>query len=405
MKEVIVIVILISSSMIFGCKNSTKTDDIEKHEVHDENIVEMNKEQCRLANIELGEIENKVLGGVIKVNGTVNVPPQNFISVYVAMGGFVKSTNMIQGTVVAKGEVLATIENSEFIQLQQEYLENKSKLEYSEAEYNRQKGLFNEKVISEKTYQQVSSEYKMLKTKVYSLEQRLALIGIDAKNLKEDKISRSIAITSPIDGYVKSVNINVGKYVSPTDVMFEIVNNSKLTLELTLFEKDINNVASGMKIRFFSPDKSDKEYIATVYQIGKSIGSDRTIKVYAIVSTMGCNPLLISHSIDNDNKDLLPGMYINALIETTNNSVTSLPDDAIVSFDDKNYIFIYNGKRIENKVEVSDFIMMEVKKGVSANGFTELILPDKFDIKSTKVVIKGAYNLLSAKKNAGEMSC
>jgi cobalt-zinc-cadmium efflux system membrane fusion protein len=49
--------------------------------------------------------------------------------------------------------------------------------------------------------------------------------------------------------------------------------------------------------------------------------------------------------------------------------------------------------------------MVEINKGVTYDGYTEIVLPEGFDSKTAKVVIKGAYNLLSAKKNAGEMSC
>lgn len=49
--------------------------------------------------------------------------------------------------------------------------------------------------------------------------------------------------------------------------------------------------------------------------------------------------------------------------------------------------------------------MVEIKKGTMDNGYTEIILPEGFDPKTARVVIKGAYNLMAAKKNSGEMAC
>jgi cobalt-zinc-cadmium efflux system membrane fusion protein len=98
-------------------------------------------------------------------------------------------------------------------------------------------------------------------------------------------------------------------------------------------------------------------------------------------------------------------MYVNAVIEASSIQVTALPSDAIVSFDDKNYIFIFDKSKVENGNSMTEYRMVEVQKGVSDGGFTEVKLPNDIDVKTTKVVIKGAYNLLSAKKNAGEMSC
>jgi cobalt-zinc-cadmium efflux system membrane fusion protein len=238
--------------------------------------------------------------------------------------------------------------------------------------------------------QQVTSDYKSLKTQVKALEQKLALIGIDPANLHDDDISSSVALLSPISGFVKAVNVNIGKFVSPSDVLFEIVNSDKLFLELTLFEKDADKVSAGQKIRFFINNETE-QHEAVIYQTGKSINADKTYKVYA--------------SVQGTCKNVLPGMYVNAIIESTSNTVAALPSDAIVSFDDKDYIFVFDKDKEEDGKPFTEYRIIEVHKGVSDGGFTEIILPEGFDISTAKVVIKGAYNLLSAKKNAGEMAC
>jgi cobalt-zinc-cadmium efflux system membrane fusion protein len=161
-------------------------------------------------------------------------------------------------------------------------------------------------------------------------------------------------------------------------------------LELTLFEKDADKVSSGQKIRFFINNETE-QHGALIYQTGKSIGSDKTYKVYA--------------SIQGTCKNVLPGMYVNAVIETSGNQVTALPSEAIVSFDDKNYIFVYEKEKEEEGKPFTEYRMIEVTTGFSDNGFTEVKLPDNFDGDHSRIVIKGAYNLLSAKKNAGEMAC
>jgi membrane fusion protein, heavy metal efflux system len=297
----------------------------------------------------------------------------------------------VQGSPVQKGQILAVIENPEFIELQQNYLDAKSKLEFAEGEYNRHKELFKEDVYSKQNLQEVTSNYKSIKAQVNALAQKLALIGIDALSLQEDKISRSVSIPSPISGYVKSVNENVGKYVAPTDVIFEVINTDKLTLELTLFEKDIFKVNIGQKLRFSMPNDEANHYEAIITQVGKSIAVDKTVKVYAI--------------INQPSSRILPGMFVSALIETTSNPVTSLPSESVVQFDEKNYIFVFEKNKEENGKPFTEFKMVEVGQGVSDGGFTEVTLPGNFNISSIKVVIKGAYNLLAAKKNAGDMAC
>ena len=359
-------------------------------EVLPEDIVELRADQIKLANIETGAIETHSLSGTLKVNGTITVAPQNLATVSMPFGGFVKSATLLPGNTVNKGQTLAILENQEFVDIQQNYLEAKSKLEFAEAEYKRHAELYKEDVYSQKNLQLVTADYKSLKAQVYSLEQKLALIGISPADLHEDNISRSVAVVSPISGYVKAVNVNIGKYVAPTDILFEIINSDKLYLELILFEKDADKVSAGQKIRFFINNETE-QHEAVIYQTGRSVNADKTYKVYATV-TGTC-------------KNVLPGMYVNAIIEASTKQVTALPSEAVVSFDDKEYIFVFDKNKNENGKQITEYRMVQVHKGITDGGYTEIILPEGFDMKTAKVVIRGAYNLLSAKKNAGEMAC
>jgi membrane fusion protein, heavy metal efflux system len=378
-------------SLCFSCsaKNATN-NEAEETEVLPEDVVEMRTDQIKIADIDTGSVEMLSLNSTLKVSGKVTVAPQNFATVSAPLGGFVKSTTLLPGNPVTKGQKLALIENQEFVDIQKNYLEAKSRLEFTEAEYKRHSDLFREEVYSEQNLQQVTADYKSLKAQVTALEQNLELIGINPAGLSEDNISRFVTLVSPINGYIKTANINIGKSITSTDVLFEIVNTSSLTLELTLFEKDASKVSAGQEINFFINNETE-EHNAVVTQTGKSIDADKAFKVYAQV-TKGC-------------KNIIPGMYVNASIETSGSKVTALPSDAVVSFDDKDYIFIFDRNKEEKGNSFTEYKIIEVHKGVTDGGHTEVTLPENFDLKNSKVVIKGAYNLLSAKKNAGEMAC
>lgn len=355
-----------------------------------EDIVELRDDQIKLADIETGAIELRSLSGTLKVSGTVASAPQNLAMVSMPMGGFVKSTSLMPGNSVNKGQTLAIIENQEFVELQQNYLEAKNKLEYAEADYNRQTELYKNDVASKKNLQLVASEYKSLKVQVKALEQKLILIGINPLHLNENTISSSVSLVSPISGYVKAVHVSIGKSVSESDVLFEIVNLSKLFVELTLFEKDVDKVSAGQKIHFVINNETE-QHDAVVYQTAKSVDADKTYKVYA--------------TVQGTCKNVLPGMYVNALIEAESNKVTAVPSEAIVSFDDKDYIFVVDKNKVENGNKMTEYRMIQVRKGITDSGYTEIVLPENYHFEAARVVVKGAYNLLSAKKNAGEMSC
>jgi cobalt-zinc-cadmium efflux system membrane fusion protein len=385
------IILTISIFLVVSCSSGVNPVNSTKDpEVLPDDIVELRDDQIKLANIELGGVEMQSLGNILKVNGIVSVAPQNLATVCMPLGGFIKNTSLLPGNAVNKGQVLAVIDNQDFVDIQQSYLEAKNKLTFAEADFNRHTDLYKSEVYSEQNLQQVTVEYKNLKALVKSLEQKLILIGIDPVQLREDNISSTVNLVSPIKGFLKSVNINIGKYVSPTEVLFEIVNNEKLFLQLTLFEKDADKVTQGQKIKFFINNETE-EHEALVSQTGKTVGEDKTFMVYATV---------ISNC-----KNLLPGMYVNALISESDSRVTSLPDEAVVSFDDKDYIFTYEKEKTESGKAMTEYRMVEVIKGITASGFTEVKLPQGFNAGVAKVVVKGAYNLLSAKKNAGEMAC
>jgi len=385
------VIILELIAFITSCTSGEKQiPETKIAEVLPEDIIEMRADQIKLANIELGAIEIRSLGQILKVNGIVSVAPQNLATVCMPLGGFIKNTTLLPGYAVTKGQTLAVIENQDFIDIQQNYLEAKNKLIFAEAEYNRHSDLYKDDVYSAQNLQQITMEYMTDKTLVKSLEQKLMLIGINPDRLNEDNISSTVNLVSPIKGFLKAVNVNIGKYVSPTDILFEIVNSDKLFLELTLFEKDADKVTAGQKIKFYINNESE-EHEAVITQTGKSVSDDKTFRVYASV-TSSC-------------KNVLPGMYVNAYIEESDNKVTALPSEAIVSFDDKDYIFTFEREKEEAGKPFTEYRMIEVKKGVSGSGYTEIKLPAGFNFSAAKIVMKGAYNLLSAKKNAGEMAC
>lgn len=383
-------IIALSTLVFSGCNNHSDTSEIEEfHHKEDENMVELTPAQYKVAGIELGRIERKNLSNVIKVNGILEAPPQSLASINAVIGGFVKKTSLLPGNRIEKGEVVVVMEHPDYIQLQLDYLDSYSKLTYLEQEFLRQKGLQEKNVSSAKTFQRTTADYKSIKARVRALEEKLALIGIDAKELGEsEKISRTINIYSPISGYVSRVNVNIGKYMGPADVMFEIVNTEHLHAELMVFDKDISKIKEGQRIRFTLPNEDNKERLATVHLIGRLINEHRIVKVHG--------------HLDIEDPQYLPGMFIKAFIEINNNTVNALPEDAIVQSGGRHYIYTFKGNRVENNQEMSDFEMIEIGKGVTEGLYTEAILPDTFDIHSDKIVLQGAYSLLSKMKVSGD---
>ncbi len=224
----------------------------------------------------------------------------------------------------------------------------------------------------------------------------MKILNIDLATLTQSNIRSIVNIYAPIGGYVTVVNVNIGRYVNPQDVICEIVDTDHLHAELTVFEKDISKLKKGQKIRFVLVNESDKERTASVFLINHKISEERTIRVHA--------------HLDKEDPTLMPNMYLKALIEVGDNQTTALPDNAVVSGGDKDYIFIKaeempakkSNTKEEKPEETYAFKAIEIKKGISQNGYTEVMLPEGFDINHTEVVIKGTYELLSKMNNSEE---
>jgi cobalt-zinc-cadmium efflux system membrane fusion protein len=376
------IAILGSILLLNSCGNEEPV--VAEETQQDEQKVQLSAAQYKSADIQLGKVELRNLSSVIQCNGVLDVPPQNLVSISLPIGGNLKSTELLQGMKVSKGQIIAVFEHPDYVQLQQEYIQAKSTLDFGEIEYQRQTELNKEQVTSQKSFQKTKADYLSQKALVLGLEKKLEQLGISVAQMEKGNITNTITITSPINGYVTKVNVNIGKYLNPNDVAFEIVDTEHLHAELTVYEKDITKIKVGQVIRFSLPNENGNERGAKVHLIGREISSDRTVRVHG--------------HLDQEDIELLPGMYIKASIEVGENKTLSLPEKAIVQNAGKNYIFIKMNS--ENKDEFA-FKMIEVAVGVSENGFTEVMLPKDVS-PSADVVVNGAYDLLSKLFNSEE---
>ena len=371
----ILLIFSLASFISCGSKNEVPAS---ADSTHVENAVTLSAAQLKNAGIVLGKMEQRSISGMLKVNGRVDVPPQNMISVSVPMGGYLKYTKLLPGMHLNKGEVIAIMEDQQYIQLQQDYLTAKARLNFMANEYQRQKELNQSKASSDKVFQQTEADYITEKINVKSLAERLELIGIIPSKLDENTISKSVNIYSPIDGYVSKVNVNIGKFTQPSEVLFELINPSDIHLALTIFEKDLSKLSIGQKLFAYTNSQPDKKHECEIILIGKNLSTERSTEVH-------------SH-FENYDKSLVPGMYMNAEIEIKNNSVNALPEEAIVRFQNNLYIFLAKTETV--------FTIHEVKTGDSENGFIEIISSE--ELMGKKVVVKGAYNLLMTMKNKVE---
>ncbi len=371
--------IIIMALLFTAACSSKKQAATEDKEAVLADQVQLTDVQLKNAGIETGKAIRQPINTVLKVNGHVDVPPQNIVSISFPMGGYLRSTKLLPGMHISRGEVIAVIEDQSLVQLQQDYLVTKARLQFLQQEYERQKMLNENKVNAEKTFQQAESDYLSQKVLLKGYSEKLYLIGINPSGLSENSISRSVSVHSPINGFVSKVNVNIGKYVTATDVLFELINPDDMHAALTVFEKDLNKVSPGQKVKVSFVDDPSTTYDCEVILVTRNVDENRGALVHCHFETQP--------------KNLLPGMFLNATININNASVLTVPEEAVVRFDNKQYVFVQSGK--------NEFRMVEVEPGVKENGRLE-ITSKMEGFEQQTLVTRNAYAVLSKMKNTAE---
>jgi cobalt-zinc-cadmium efflux system membrane fusion protein len=369
---------LVLLPFLFAC-SGPKQEMAEEAKARTSDEVQLTPVQMEKALVSTGELGFRRMNATVKVNGVVDVPPQNLVSVSFPLGGYLRYTKLMPGMHVSRGEVIAEMEDPALVQLQQDYLVTKARLGYLEKEYERQRELNVEKVNSDKTFQQVGSEFASSRIMLRGYGEKLRLVGIDPDRLTESRISRRVSVRSPISGYVSKVNVNIGRYVQPSEVLFELINPDDIHAALSIFEKDLTRVAVGQKVGISFVDEPEREYEGRIILLNRNVDADR-------VAIAHCHFL-------SRPRQLLPGMFLNARIRVSDESVPVLPEAAVVRSENREYVFTETAK--------GRFRMSRVSTGVREDGMVEIV-DGRDSLTGRRIVVGSAYALLGAMKNRAE---
>ncbi|WP_028122613.1 efflux RND transporter periplasmic adaptor subunit [Epilithonimonas tenax] len=385
-------------------ESEVKTE--ERGEETPQTIASLTEEQMKAVGITFGKIEMKELTSTIKANGALRVPNNNKATITSMYGGIIKTLNVQIGDFVRKGQVIASISNPEYIQLQEQYLTVKSRIAFAEQEYRRQKELFDNDAGAKKNLQSSDAELKTLRTQLSSLQRQLQIMGINPENINNGNLRSGLVITSPISGTVSNISSQIGSYVDISSPVAEIIDNGSLHLDLQIFEKDLPKMKVGQIVHFKLTNNPETEYDAKIYSIGSSFENDsKTISVHC--------------SVTGNKSGLIDGMNITGIVSLDKSTTPAVPNEAIVEADSKYFIFMktekkaeehheeeegehLNEKKIPEKEEkMTNFEKIEVVKGSSDMGYTAITTVNEISA-NAEVVIKGAFFVNAKLSNSGE---
>ncbi len=390
----------------------------EHHDHENENTATLTAEQMKSIQIEFGMIEKKQLTASLKANGLLKVPNQNRANVTSLSGGIIKSILVQTGNTVKRGQVIATISDKAYIILQEEYLSTSAKLEWTQLEFDRQKQLQAGNAGALKNLQAIESEFKSLKAKKASFQKQLELVGINAETLTSENMRSTISITSPIDGTISNVMVNLGSYAEPSSAVAEIVDNSQLHLDLFVYEEDLPKMRIGQTIHFTLTNNPVDEYDADIYAISNTFEENmKAVAVHAMVK--------------GEKAGLIDGMSITALVSLDSATVDAVPTSAIVNHEGQDYIFIVTDEHSEeehhgageteeaehdhdehghdhgdhegggHESKEMTFEKIPVRKGTTDIGYSEITLLRDIP-QNSRIVTNGAFFLMAKINNKGQ---
>ena len=333
------------------------------------NYLTLTDAQYKAIGVELGTVTSETVSTEIKVNGRVDLPPENRATVSLPISGKIRYVKALPGQAVRKGELLATLESFEFIQLQQDYLQNSSQLTFLEKELERQRTLNTENVGARKNYEQAQANYDATKALIQSLAAKLRILGLSTESLTRNGITSAARIVSPVSGFITVTNINLGKEVAAGQELLEVIDKTHMHIELNVFEQDAAAIRKGQSVRILQQNTPPLE--AYVYLVGRMFEGDaRTLNIHAHVKD------------ERREGELIPGAYVNAYIRTGDRQAVTVPPNALVRKGEHGFIYIQEKNH--------EFRRIPVEIGATSDsGNTEIKTSE--NLADKQLVVKGTY--------------
>lgn len=380
------VITFVGFSFLSQSKAETSESENQEEEIDFQNIP-LSEKQVKAVDLKMGEAQEREMDAMLHVNGSLVLRAQDMGNVSSLMGGIVKNVYVKEGQMVSRGQVVATIENTDVVTLQREYYTAYKESEMARLELDRQKTLASAGAGIKKTLQMSEKNYKVAQANLLGTGRQLQQMGISTKEVAKGKFTTVFPLRAPISGTVSDMQASLGSYADMQTPLMKIRNNHAMECDLNVFEKDIAKVKVG-----------DQVLVSLTNQPGVNVSG----RVYGMNQYLNKGTKSVAVHVKLDAKrgaKLFEGMYVSGQIATGRQLCMTLPDKAIVSADGKQYVFALNQQH--SKGGTYSFSRHEVTTGVSNNGYTEVALCKHLK-KGQKIVTDNAFYLASLTGDHGE---
>lgn len=364
-----------------------------EHEEVDYDHIPLTAKQVSTVDLKMGEAVEREMDATIEAKGSLVLRAQAMGDVASLMGGIVKSIFVKEGQLVHRGQVVATVENTDVVSLQREYYSAAKECELAKADLERQLLLSKQGAGVKRTLQQTRKDYQVAHANLLGIGRQLAQMGISTSAVAKGKFTTAFPLRAPISGVVSQLTASLGSYADMQTPLMKIRNTQAVECDLNVFEKDLAKVKVGNRVTFSLTNQPGVKLSGTVYGMNQYFNDgSKSVAVHVKMDDASLKTSRINHI------KLFDGMYVSGQIATGSQRCLALPSEAIVSTDGKQYVFALNG---EPKKGEYSFSRHEVSTGVTDGGFTEVKLCDHLKA-GKKIVTDNAFYLASLTGEHGE---
>ncbi|MBR4365794.1 MAG: efflux RND transporter periplasmic adaptor subunit [Bacteroidaceae bacterium] len=306
-----------------------------------------------------------VITGKIEPRNEVNVKPQ--ISGIISELTHQAGDNIAQGEVIAKVKVIPDMAQLSSAESRVRLAE--INLKQAQVNYDREKNLYEQKLVSADEFDQISQALKQAKEEKNYAEDNLQVVrdGISRSNAK----ASSTLIRSTITGVILDIPVKVGNSVILSNTFNDgttiatVANMNDLIFRGNIDETEVGRITEGMPMSITIGAIQNYQFEATLEYISpkatESNGANQ-FEIKAAVSKIGSERIRSGYSANAE-----------IVLERAEN-VLCIPESAIEFSGDSTFVYVIKGEGESKSYErkpvvtgISDGLMIEIKKGITTD--------------------------------------
>lgn len=357
--------------VLLGCEQKKESVSEENYLIKD-NIISLTENSTLKPRIQIQKSTQEVIHLDLNVNGYVKAVPNQYAKIAAPFVGRITKSHVKLGQEVKKGTPIFSLSSSEYFTAQQTYLTTYQELKVAEINLKRQQDLLNNAVGVKRELEAAELDYKVKKL---ALNQAVATLNIYNVNPSNMKIGEALVVTSPIAGTIIQNNLIIGDYLKEdSEALVTIAELSKVWVAAQIKEKDLAVLKNLNEVMLFAEAYSNTVFVGQIVNIGGLV-NEETRSVEVLIE------------VDNSQKLLKPGMYVNAKFKDFGKEMLVIPTKAIFQEKDDSFVFLQVGENQFKRQKIKSIATDDPNKTAILEGLKQ----------SDQLIIDGGIYLLQAK--------